>query len=176
MSDVFYLRPMDPPITPADVVLPEFAAGCLQLHRVDWKQSFLAADGGRLLCWYTAPDAESARIALRQMQSDMAGVWPGTVSGGDGPGSPALSEANAVAELRFRAPPGEQELDAVVAALQHAGATLVRCFVPVGEPKCVCAVQAPDERAVEAALEEAGVAAVAVWACTSITPAGPPTR
>ena len=82
MSDVFYLRPIDPPISPGDVHrMAQHAGGCFDLHRVDWKQSFLAADGGRMLCWYVAPDAESARLALRQLGSNMNAVWPGRVIG-----------------------------------------------------------------------------------------------
>src|SRR5690606_28898722 len=81
MSDVFYLRSIDPPITPEDVVLTADAGGCFDMHRVTWKQSFLSADGARMLCWYEAPDTESARIALRQLQANLEGVWPGTVAG-----------------------------------------------------------------------------------------------
>ena len=80
MSDVFYLRPIVPAITPADVIeMSRHAGGCFGLHRVDWVRSFLSGDGGRMLCWYRAPDAESARIALRQLGSDMEKVWAGSV-------------------------------------------------------------------------------------------------
>lgn len=173
MSDVFYLRFMDPPITPEAVVLPEYAEGCLKLHRVVWKQSFLAADGGRMLCWYTAPDTESARLALRQLESNMDAVWPGTITGNDGGRSPTLSATNCVAELSFNAHPGKDQLDAVTAALTRSGVTFVRGFVSNREPKYVCALQAPDERVVQKALARAEVSADAVWACTPITPPVP---
>jgi hypothetical protein len=29
-----------------------------------------------MMCWYRAPDAESVRIALRQLGADLAGVHP----------------------------------------------------------------------------------------------------
>ncbi|HEX7081596.1 MAG TPA: hypothetical protein VF329_11330 [Gammaproteobacteria bacterium] len=169
MSDVFYLRSIDPPITPEDVVLTAEAGGCFDLHRVTWKQSFLSADGGRMLCWYEAPDAESARIALRQLKADLEGVWPGTVTGGNGAGTPALSDANFVAELRL---PDEQarSLDGVATALEQEDAALVRGFVSIREPRAVCIVRAPSDGAVRAALARTDAQPDAVWACTPILP------
>lgn len=169
MSDVFYLRSIDPPITPEDVVLTAEAGGCFDLHRVSWKHSFLSADGGRMLCWYIAPDTESARIALRQLKADLEGVWPGTVMGENGAGGPALSDANFVAELRLpdaRA----RSLERVATALGHEDATLVRAFVSTREPRAACVVRAPSDGAVRAALARAGAPPDAVWACTPITP------
>jgi hypothetical protein len=82
MTDVFYLRPMDPPVKPEDLQgMVEYAAGCFNLHHVDWKHSFLSTDGRRMLCWYRAPDAESARLALRELGSNLHAVWAGKVSG-----------------------------------------------------------------------------------------------
>jgi len=78
MSDIFYLRPVTPPVRLED--LPEMASqaqGCFGLHRVNWRMSFLSLDGSEMLCWYRAPDTESARVALRQLGADMRGVWPG---------------------------------------------------------------------------------------------------
>lgn len=170
MSDVFYLRSIDPPITPADVVLTEDAGGCFDLHRVTWKQSFLAADGGRMLCWYEAPDAESARIALRKLEADLQGVWSGTVIGDGNGASRPLSDANILAELRLP-DSGAQSLDAVAAALRQEDAALVRGFVSKRDPRAVCVVHAKDARAVYAALARTDVVADAVWSCTPITPA-----
>lgn len=170
MSHVFYLRSIHPPIGPEDVTLTEDVGGCFGLHRVNWKESFLAANGGRMLCWYEAPDAESARIALRQLKASMEGVWPGTVIGEDGTDSPALSDVNFLAELRLPEPRG-QCLAAVAAALRQEDAALVRGFVSTTEPKAVCVVHAPSDRAVRTALESTDVLPEAVWACTPITPA-----
>ncbi|HEX6994418.1 MAG TPA: hypothetical protein VF339_09770 [Gammaproteobacteria bacterium] len=170
MSDVFYLRSIDPPITPEDVVLTAEAGGCFDLHRVNWKQSFLSADGGRMLCWYEAPDTESARVALRQLKANLEGVWPGTVTHRNGAAAPALSEANFVAELRL---PDAQarSLESVATALEQEDAALVRGFVSLREPTAVCIVRAPSDGAVRAALARTDARADAVWACTPITPA-----
>ena len=80
MSDVFYLRPLSPPATAAQVVeAASQAGGCFDLYRVEWLRSFLSADGDRMLCWYRSPDAESARSALRDLGSDLNAIWAGEV-------------------------------------------------------------------------------------------------
>ena len=81
MSDVFYLRPIAPPTTPAGVIeMSKHAGGCFGLHRVDWVRSFLRSDGARMLCWYRAPDAESVRIALRQLGADVSKAFAGSAT------------------------------------------------------------------------------------------------
>jgi hypothetical protein len=96
MSDVFYLRPIEPPATPADVnAMALQAGGCFNLHGVDWKNSFLAEDGGRMLCWYQAPDAESVRVALRSLGSDMRAIFAGKLYKPEA----ALDEVNVLVEL-----------------------------------------------------------------------------
>jgi hypothetical protein len=80
VSNVFYVRPTEPPVT-ADAVreMAQSAGGCFNLYRVDWIASLLAVDATRMLCWYRAPDAESARQALSQLGSDLNAVWPGEI-------------------------------------------------------------------------------------------------
>jgi len=169
MSDVFYLRSIEPPITPEDVVLTPEAGGCFDIHRVTWKQSFLSTDGARMLCWYEAPDTESARIALRRLKANLEGVWHGTVTGETGDGSPALSEANFAVELRL---PDTQarSLAEIATALEQEDAALVRAFVSRNEPRGVCVVRAPSDGAIRAALARTHARPDAVWACTPITP------
>jgi hypothetical protein len=85
---------MDPPVKPEDLTgMIQFATGCFDLHHVDWKHRFLSADGRRMLCWYQAPDAESARLALRELGSNLHAVWTGKVTG-EGAESPSISTAN----------------------------------------------------------------------------------
>src|SRR5690606_37591573 len=163
-------RSMDPPITPRDVVLTDEAGDCFKLHRVHWKHSFLAADGARMLCWYEAPDAESARIALRRLKASTEGVFAGTVIGEDSPDSPAMSAASFVAELRYFAPSAREAFEAVSAAFRDDDLTLVRGFASIREPRGVCIVRASCDAPVRSALERAAVAPEAVWECTPITP------
>jgi hypothetical protein len=170
MSDIFYLRSIDPPMTPRDVVLTDEAGDCFKLHRVNWRHSFLSADGARMLCWYEAPDAESARIALRRLRASTEGVFAGTVIGEDDPDSPAMSAASFVAELRYSAPSAQDAFAAVSTAFRERDITLVRGFASIREPKGVCIVRATNDRSVRSALERAAVVLDAVWQCTPIVP------
>lgn len=175
MSDVFYLRPIDPPIGPADVDrMAQHAGSCFNLHRVDWVQSYLAADGGRMLCWYRAPDAESVRIALRQLGSDMNAVWAGTV-GRDGAAAADYSlDECVVVEISLDEPPKSKRLnelrDAISDALRNAGLGLAQSFTSTNGTRLVCIVRAKNDASVKSAIIEAGLAPSSVWRCAALTP------
>jgi hypothetical protein len=67
MIDVFVTRSFDPPIAEGDESEPVNGGGrCFTLHRVRWQESSLSRDGRTMICRFTAPDAESVRLALRQ--------------------------------------------------------------------------------------------------------------
>lgn len=70
-------RELDPPVT-LELVASVFASGkgCLGLHGAEPVASHLSKDGRRLLCIFDAPDAESVRIANRQMGVPVARAWP----------------------------------------------------------------------------------------------------
>ena len=51
------------------------AATCLQLHRVDFIRSFFSTDRTKMVCLYTAPDAESVRVAQSQARMPFDKVW-----------------------------------------------------------------------------------------------------
>lgn len=175
VSDVFYLRPITPPATPEAVVrLAKEAGGCLDLHRVTWTCSFLATDGGRMFCWYRAPDAESARLALKELGSDMNAVWPGRVIGDVSPDREALSQFNALAEIAFDEPlPSDQEI------LQHVARDLLRDtpvsagFLSSDRRRMIGLVQAPDPGAASAGLAVTALPVESVWPFTVIAPPRP---
>jgi|MudIll2142460700_1097286.scaffolds.fasta_scaffold44977_2 hypothetical protein len=52
---------------------------CLAIHRADLLASHLSRDGRRMFCVFSAPDAESVRIANRQIGMPVASAWPATV-------------------------------------------------------------------------------------------------
>jgi hypothetical protein len=172
MSSVFYLRPIEPAIEPADVqTMATQAGGCFNLHRVNWRHSYLSVDGGRMLCWYEAPDAESARIALRELGSDMNAVWAGTVLGDT---SDIPVDGAIVAELSFDEPldpeARERLLDALARTLVSAGMTLVASFGSLNGAHVIAVVSGADEQAVRDALAGFEPAPASVWACTPILP------
>ncbi|MDX2170136.1 MAG: DUF4242 domain-containing protein [Deltaproteobacteria bacterium] len=55
------------------------AAWCLEAHRVVFLRTLFAADRRRMLCLYTAPDAESVRRAQQQAAMPVSSVWPAHV-------------------------------------------------------------------------------------------------
>jgi hypothetical protein len=172
MTDLFYLRPMDPPVNPEDLqAMFQYAAGCFNLHHVDWKHSFLSTDGRRMLCWYQAPDAESARLALRELGSNMHAVWAGKVTG-EGAKSPSIATANLLAEVLFAAPLSIDDVASRVAALELQGITVVRGILSNRGTQWVGLLKAQDEQAARPALQRAGLSAELVWPCTPVTPKG----
>ena len=63
-------------------VTPEFVAKalrdkgwCLDLHRAEYLESYLATDGLRMVCIFRAPDAESVRLANNQAGVPYTNVW-----------------------------------------------------------------------------------------------------
>jgi hypothetical protein len=182
MSDVVYLRPIEPPVTVADVQqMAAHAGACFNLHRVDWVQSFLAAEGTRMLCWYQAPDAESVRIALRQLGSDVRAAWSARlIRATDEATDPFPAAAgNVVAEFRFDPP-----LEANAAALQGAigadalaphGVRFLGGFMSTSGQHAACIYRAADVGVVRTALLAAGASPAAVWTCVPLTPQAPAT-
>jgi len=175
MSDVFYLRPMRPPVTEADVkAMSVSAGGCFDMHRVSWEQSFLAQDGGRMLCWYRAPDAESARAALRQLGSDMTTVWPGTVHDAPQPDAPSMADANVLVERTWPQPVTLESIQAIEDAgawcLETHRVRFVRTFFSTDRTRMVCLYQAPDAESVRLAQRQAEMPFDQAWAFRAVRP------
>lgn len=85
--------------------MPESSlAACSSLHRVRWRESFISSVGGRQICHFHAPDAESVRLALRQAGVAARMVWTGTVYHDPGYEESAPGTANVVVEHEFLQP------------------------------------------------------------------------
>lgn len=177
-SDVVYIRPMDPPATPDDVQShAREAGGCFELHRVDWIRSFLARDGSRMMCWYRAPDAESARQALRQLGSDLSAAWPATTIGGDDNEGSAVDSVNVVVELTPDSDSGDLARRLSDSRLlEPHGVACVLGFLATGRSRAACLYRAPEAAAVHDALTAAGLTPESIWPCTPITPGLAPAR
>lgn len=172
MADILYLRRLDPPATPAAVLeAGQRAGGCFELHKVDWTHSFLSADGGRILCWYRAPDAESARLALRELGSDMSAVWPVRLIGGVEPRDITVSEVDVLAELALReAATSDEELLARLRRVLPAHAELAFGFLFNRRDRMVCLLRGADAEAIRSAFEDGAFPAAHAWPCTVVTP------
>ena len=168
MSDVFYLRSIDPPVSRDDVpAMLRLVGDCFRMHRVDWSASFLADDGRRMMCWYRAPDAESARVALRQVGSDMNAVWAGRVLDADAAVHP-IEAANFVAEIPLAGRMDHVELLRKPAA--ETDTALVRGFASLDGRRLVALFRGDDAECIGAAFSQAGVDDATLWRCTTIAP------
>jgi hypothetical protein len=173
MTEMILERRFDPPMTSADVLtMAETSGGCFSLYRVDWNQSFLSSDGTRLVCWLTAPDAESARMALRQANVGEHVLWQSSVHDAPDPGAPAWHASNVVVERHWDEP---VEL-ADIQAIEDAGAgclashqvQFTRTFFSTDNTRMICLYAAPDAEAVRNAQRQAGMPLDTVWACHGI--------
>ncbi len=69
-------RRFDAPVDFAAIqALEDAGSGCLEIHRVRFVRTLFAADRRRMICFYHAPDAESARIAQREAGMPVERVW-----------------------------------------------------------------------------------------------------
>jgi hypothetical protein len=171
-ANLFLERTFDEPLTPEDVVEGgRESANCFDLYRVTWHGSFLAHDGRTLVCRFSAVDMESARLALRDPDIDLARLWAGTVHQ-----SPKAITANVVVERSFATPVRFEDIAAIGLAkpwcFETHRVTHSHSFFARDGKRMLCFYAAPDAEAVRIAQREAAMPADAVWACSSITPSG----
>jgi Nickel responsive protein SCO4226-like len=169
-THVFLERTFDSPLSVADVAeRARRSDWCYTLHKVDWRGSYLAADGRALICWFAAPDAESARIALRQSGADTQVLWAGTVYEGPGPAVP-----NVVVERSFGAPVAFEKIRAMAVAAEWCLEThhvkYARTFFSADQKRMLCFYEAPDAESVRLAQRQGAMPVDAVWAFERIGP------
>ena len=170
-SDVFYLRPIAPPIMPAKVrEMAQHTGGCFNIHRVDWVRSFLSSDGGRMLCWYRAPDAESVRMAMRQLGADLSNVWAGAAR-------PLLDDAAARDDSVARLA-AEYELEstasgavsAIASSLAERGLHPELLLESTDGLRAVVLLRDRDDEGTRETLRASTPAPRATWGCVAVTP------
>jgi cation diffusion facilitator CzcD-associated flavoprotein CzcO len=172
MTDYATLIPLSPPVD-RDGLRRLVRLACLDLYRIEWRRSYLAVDGARMLCWYRSPDAETVRLILRQQGTPDASVWPTEVFG---PADDILDETRdrVALEFRFELAPGHAELHAIshsiAGALQTAGAAPARLFLPARGSRLFCIVDPDAETRAGACLRAAGLAPTAAWQCVELDP------
>ncbi|WP_162623007.1 DUF4242 domain-containing protein [Billgrantia lactosivorans] len=176
MIDVILERGFDRPLEPWLVrSLTEAALPCFDLHRICWHESLLARDGRRLVCHFQAPDAESARIGLRQAGADVSSLWGGSVIDAPGLGSSELAAANVIVERHFAAPVTFEAIqaleDAGGACLQNHRVRFLRTFFSLDRRRMFCLYQAPDAESVRLAQYQAGMPVTRIWTFQRIAPA-----
>ena len=170
--EAFLERTFDKPLTPADVVGGgRDAQWCFDLHRVRWNGSFLSLDGRTLICAFSAPDMESARLAMRDPDTDLSRFWPGTVHN-----AAVGIAANVVVERSFASPVRYEDIkalgDAVAWCLETYDVKYSHTFFSLDGKRMLCFYSAPDAEAVRNVQREAGAPVSALWAGSSVLPGG----
>ena len=175
MTDVFVERRWDDPRTEADLQrMIEDAAGCLETHRCVWRGSLLSADARDLVCHYTAPDAESVRLALRDARAVPGKVWAGTVHDAPHFTDSDLDKANVLVARRFEEPADFDTIqareDAGSGCLELHRVRFVRTLFSRDRKRMICLYEAPDAESVRLAQREAEMPVERVWPCRRFTP------
>ncbi len=189
MIDVCLERRFVTPLAPEFVLaVSQGALDCFRLHRVVWRGSLLAKNGKRMFCHFQAPDAESARTALRQAGADTRIFWPATVHDAPPMSPQRLRRQRDARETSAMPPPPANVLversfdepvflahiqareDAEAACLQHHRVRFVRTFFARSRRRMICLYQAPDAESVRLAQHQAGMPFERVWAFHAVLP------
>lgn len=144
---------------------------CLDLHRVQWRRSYLSADRRELVCHFAARDAESVRLALRQSEVLRQGrVWAATVHDEPGATDDGLLQAGVLA-CRAARPADRFDLpEPVGQCLLTHRVTPVRSYLSSDRRRLVGLYRAPDAESVRLALRDAGAELERVWVCRHLHP------
>jgi muconolactone delta-isomerase len=168
-THLFLERTFDPPIDAAEVRAPSRVAWCLEMYRVHWQASFLAIGGDTLVCWFTGPDAESARVALAKSGIDTRRLWIGTVHDAPTPAKPTV-----LVERSFSAPVELADIQAAEnAAARHLQAHPVKwaqTFFAADRQRMLSLYEAPDTESVRRTQHAAGLPTDAIWVFELILP------
>ena len=177
MTDLILERVFDPPLS-----LEVFhgrvrnSVWCFDLHKVDWHSSFMSRDGRTLVCAFSAPDVESARLALRTTGADVARLWIASVHSAPSPVNP-----NVIVERTLPAPDTFERLHAFEVAkawcFEQRRVRWARSYLSADARRMLCLYEAPDVESVRSAQREAELPADAVWGFQRIGPdtiPGPP--
>lgn len=162
MTDIFVERHWAQPLTTVDIqAMAESALGCMVAHRCDWRRSLLSADGHDLYCHFSAPDAESVRMALYEAGSARGAVWPGTLHDAPGFTEEALARTNVLVTRRFAEPAEFADIQALeekgAGCLENHRVRFVRTYFSRDRRRMMCLYEAPDAESVRIAQREAGM-------------------
>lgn len=176
MTDIFIERNLEPALSPPEVTARlADAQGCLDMHRVAWHGSLLSADGCQMICWFRAPDMESARIAMRQLNVDMGVHWRGSVHDAPGLEAKDLGRANVLVTRRFEDEVTLQQIqdieDAGSWCLETRNVRFIRTYFAADRKRMICLYEAPDAESVRQAQREAGVPFEEAWSFAAVGPA-----
>jgi hypothetical protein len=172
---MFLERMLDPPMSRQDFLgMATASADCFGMHRVAWHRSLLSTDGRKLVCWFSAADLESVRIALRQVNADMRRLWPGSVHDAPGLTKDDIRSANILVERSFEDSVELQDIQNIEDAggwcLETRNVRFIRTYFSNDRKRMICLYEAPDAESVRQAQREAGVPFDEAWAYIPVGP------
>ena len=179
MTEVFLERAFERPLAVrALAAMTREGSDCFELYRLTWRESLVATDSSgmvhRMVCRFHAPDAESARIALRRAGVDVRTLWPGTVHEAPSLDTEMRGSANVLVERSFRLPVTVEQIqaleDAGAGCLQNHRVVFVRTFFSLDCRRMLCLYRAPDAESVRLAQRQADMPVDRVWSFQSIRP------
>jgi hypothetical protein len=167
MTDVFMESTFEQPLAEGEFeAMLESNSGCFGLYRVEWQQSCLSSDRRRMFCWFTAPDLESMRQALRKSKSESP-CWAGTIHDAPSTNAPPLEHANVLVERSWPDPVTLDEIQAKedrgAWCLETHGVKFVRTYFSLDRRRMMCLYSAADAESVRIAQRQAGMPVDAIW-------------
>ena len=175
MADVFLEQRFDPPVS-ASGLREQFrlASNCFEMHRIGWQASLLSADGQHCVCQFSCADAESLRIALRQVGANIDAIWSGTVHLAVGVSPSEQAPANVIVTRRFDEPVTLESIQAIEDAgawcLEVHKVKFVCTFFSRDRKRMICLYCAPDAESVRLAQRQASMPVDQVWSFNSVRP------
>jgi hypothetical protein len=122
-----------------------------------------------MVCSFTAPDAESARAALRRTGADVARLWASSVHAAPSPVSP-----NVLVERSLPEPGTFERLHALEDerrwCLDQHRVRWSRSYLSADGQRMLCLYEAPDAESVRVAQREAGLPVERLWAFRKLGP------
>jgi len=169
-TNLFLERNFDDPLTIDDVIEGgRELKWCLEVRNSQWDGSFLARDGRTMICSFSAPDAESVRVALREPGMDLSRFWAGTVYPGPNEITPTV-----VVERSFEEPVTFESIKALGKAaawcLDTYRVKYSHSVHSLDRKRMLCFYAAPDAEAVRKVQREARAPVSAIWACSFVAP------
>jgi hypothetical protein len=169
-ANLFLERTFDEPLTPEDVIEGgRESKWCFDQYRVRWHGSFLGRDGRTMVCAFSAPDMESARLALRDPDTDLSRFWSGSVHAS--PNAPAPS---VIVERSFAAPVTFEDIrklgDGKAWCYETHNVAHVQTYFSLDGKRMLCFYAAPDAEAVRNVQRETRAPVDTIWTGALIGP------
>ncbi|HVJ92435.1 MAG TPA: nickel-binding protein [Labilithrix sp.] len=149
---------------------------CLEQHRVTFRHSYVSLDGRKMVCFYSAPDAEAVRETQRRGELPVECVWSAQVLGDTGRRAAEPGRSTVLVERAFAEPVPPAMFEALLASgegcLRTNQVNFLFTNLSFDRMRMICVYQAPDAEAVRRANRQLGVPVSSVWTASFHGPLG----